>query len=136
MSEQARKALLVPAGEGRAYNMGRMSAVFKADEGETGGRYSISEWRLEPRTRGPGEHSHGDDHVFHVLEGTLGLCLDGAWSSLDAGGYAIVPGGTPHDFRNESDAPARFISLNLPGGFEARMPDIEAALSAEDLALD
>ena len=31
--------------------MGRISAVFKADDAETESRYSISEWWLEPRTQ-------------------------------------------------------------------------------------
>jgi hypothetical protein len=38
--------------------MGRIAAIFKADGTETQGRYSISEWWLEPRTQGPGAHSH------------------------------------------------------------------------------
>ena len=33
--------------------MGRISARFKADGAETAGRYSISEWWLEPNTKGP-----------------------------------------------------------------------------------
>ena len=37
--------------------MGRIGAVFKADGEETAGRYSISEWWLEPNTQGPGAHA-------------------------------------------------------------------------------
>ena len=136
MTEEARKPLLVRAQDGRAYEMGRMRAVFKADQAETAGRYSISEWWLEPRTRGPGVHAHGEDHVYFVIEGSLGLFLDGRWSDLDKGGYVVIPGGTPHDFRNSGEARAGFMSLNVPGGFEERMPDIASALSAEDLGMD
>ena len=100
MTEPARQPLIVPAGQGRAYDMGRMQAVFKADQDETAGRYSISEWWLEPGTRGPGVHAHSDDHIFYVIEGSLRLVVDGRWSTLDKGGYALIPGGTPHDFEN------------------------------------
>ena len=51
-----RSPIVLLPGEGRAYPMGRIGAVFKADGDETRGRYSISEWWLEPYTRGPGAH--------------------------------------------------------------------------------
>lgn len=43
-----RSALILRPGEGRSYPMGRISAIFKSDGAETAGRYSISEWWLEP----------------------------------------------------------------------------------------
>lgn len=134
-ADDIRHALIVPAEQGRAYDMGRMRAVFKADGAETAGRYSISEWWLEPRTRGPGTHAHSDDHIFYVIEGALSLEVDGLWSHLDKGGYAILPGGTPHSFENRETVRCGFISLNTPGGFEEKMAGIEAALGAEDLRL-
>ncbi len=130
-----RKATIVSPGEGRAYAMGPMRAVFKADTGETQSRYSVSEWWLEPRTRGPHVHSHADDHVFYVIEGTITLHLDGEWREAEAGSYALIPGGTEHSFENRGAVRAGFISFNSPGGFEDRMPDIAAALAAEDLSM-
>jgi len=53
--------------------MGRISAVFKADEEETQSRYSVSEWWLEPRTQGPGAHSHAEDDLFYVIEGLMSI---------------------------------------------------------------
>jgi quercetin dioxygenase-like cupin family protein len=132
----ARRPIVIPPGEGRAYPMGRLRAVFKADGEETAGRYSVSEWWLEPRTRGPGGmHAHEEDHLFYVLAGTVSLCLDGAWTDAAQGTYAVIPGGAPHTFENRGDVLAGFMSFNAPGGFEARMPDIAEALSAEDLRL-
>ena len=53
------------AGEGRVYNCGPMTAIFKADENETANKYSISEWWLEPYSNGPGAHQHEEnDEVF------------------------------------------------------------------------
>ena len=132
---QTPKATIRSAEQGRVYEMGRMRAVFKADGEETAERYSISEWWLEPRTRGPGVHVHSDDHIFYVIEGTLSLFVDGRWSDLEKGGCAFIPGGAPHDFQNRGRVRAGFINLNVPGGFEEAMPAIAAALSAEDLRL-
>ena len=104
--------------------MGRMRAVFFADGDETAGRYSISEWWLEPRTRGPGAHSHADDHIFCVLTGTVSLLIDGERTDVRRGGYALIPGGTPHDFENRGQQECGFIVINAPGGFEQMMPGI------------
>jgi len=131
----ARKPVIVPPKQGRVYPMGRIRAIFKADGDETAGRYSVSEWWLEPRTRGPGLHAHPEDHVFYVIAGTLSLRLHDDWSHVTAGSYAVIPGGTPHDFQNRGAVPAGFISFNSPGGFEARMADIAPALASEDLGL-
>jgi mannose-6-phosphate isomerase-like protein (cupin superfamily) len=131
----ARKPILVGPDQGRVYPMGRLRAVFKADRDETAGGYSVSEWWLEPGTRGPGPHAHAEDHVFYVIAGTVSVTLDGAGSQLARGSYAVIPGGTSHDFENRGGEPAGFIAFTAPGGFEERMPDIAQALSAEDLRL-
>jgi mannose-6-phosphate isomerase-like protein (cupin superfamily) len=130
-----RKPRVVAPEEGRVYPMGRMRAVFKADTDETASRYSVSEWWLEPRTPGPGVHAHPDDHVFYVIAGTLSVRLDDDWRDAANGSYVVIPGGTPHTFENRGSVPTGFISFNSPGGFEARMADIAAALSSEDLEL-
>jgi mannose-6-phosphate isomerase-like protein (cupin superfamily) len=130
-----RKPRVVAPEEGRVYPMGRMRAVFKADTDETASRYSVSEWWLEPRTRGPGVHAHPDDHVFYVIAGTLSVRLDDDWRHAANRSYVVIPGGTPHTFENRGSVPTGFISFNSPGGFEARMADIAAALSSEDLEL-
>lgn len=121
-----RTAIVLGPGEGRAYPMGRLDAVFKADEAETAGRYSISEWALEPHTRGPGAHHHPEDDVFYVLEGTMTIFVGDRWVEAPAGSFVLVPGGTTHDFENRSDARARMLNVSAPGDFEPRMRDIAA----------
>ena len=134
-SKLGRKAFIVPPGGGRRYPMGPLTAVFKADLGETAELYSVSEWWLEPRTGGPTPHQHEDEHIFYVLEGTLSVSLDGAWSEASAGAYIVIPGGVLHTFENRSGARAGFISFNTPGGFEERMAHIAPAMAAADLSL-
>ena len=131
----ARKPIVLLPGQGRTYPMGRMTAVFKADREETAGHYSVSEWWLEPRTRGPHVHFHDEDHVYYVLAGTLSVCLGDDWSNATQGTCIIIPGGTPHSFENRGSESTGFLSFNSPGGFEERMQDIAPAMAAEDLRM-
>ncbi len=118
------KLLIVPPDEGRRYDMGRMRAVFFADGEQTNGRYSISEWWLDARTGGPGEHQHPEDHIFYILQGVLTLVTAGERSDVSRGSYVVIPGQTPHDFENRGQSECGFISINAPGGFESMLPGL------------
>lgn len=111
-------------GTGREYAMGPLRAVFKADGAETLGRYSISEWWLEPRTKGPGAHSHDEDDVFYVLEGTMSFRVGDDWFDAHKGAFVIAPGGVPHDFENRTRRRAGMLNVSVPGDFEDHMPGI------------
>jgi mannose-6-phosphate isomerase-like protein (cupin superfamily) len=104
--------------------MGRIKAVFKADGGETVGEYSISEWWLEPNTTGPGAHSHAEDDVFYVLEGTMSVLVDDRWIDAPKGSFVLVPAGTTHDFENRGAVRAGVLNFSHPGSFEKDMPGI------------
>ena len=124
-AEPVRRApVVLPPGGGRAYAMGSIHAVFKADGAESAERYSISEWWLEPHTTGPGPHSHEEDDVFYVLAGTMSILVDGAWIDAEQGAFVLVPGGTQHDFENRGDVRAGVLNFSAPGGFEPAMPEI------------
>lgn len=121
--QPARKPIVLMPGAGRQYPMGRISAVFKADEDETARAYSISEWWLEPNTRGPGAHDHPEDDVFFVLEGTMSILVADEWIDAPAGSFVLVPGGVTHDFENRSGARAGVLNF-CPGVFEPAMEGI------------
>ena len=104
--------------------MGRMEAVFKADEQETGHRYAISEWWLEPKTTGPGAHAHDEDDVFYVLAGTMSFLVHDAWVEAAAGSFVLIPAGVTHDFENRGAVRAGVLNFSAPGGFEPNMPAI------------
>lgn len=131
-----RTPVMLGPGEGRAYDMGdRLTAVFKADGAESARRYSISEWWLDPHTRGPGAHSHPEDDVFYVLGGTISLRVGQDWIEAAAGSFVLVPGGVTHDFENRTAERAGFLNISAPGDFEDAMPGIAAwfrARPAED----
>jgi mannose-6-phosphate isomerase-like protein (cupin superfamily) len=119
-----RAPIFLAPGEGRAYPMGRISALFKADGPESAGAYSISEWWLEPNTQGPGAHSHPEDDVFYVLEGTMSFLIADHWVDAAKGAFVLVPGGVTHDFENRGSVRAGVLNLSSPGNFEKHMPDI------------
>ena len=119
-----RGPVVLAPGEGRHYTMGPIRAVFKADGPETGARYSISEWWLEPHTQGPGAHAHDEDDVFYVIEGTMSVRVGETWTDAPRGAFVLVPGGVTHDFENRGDVRAGVLNLSVPGRFETHMPAI------------
>lgn len=121
-----RCAVVLGPGEGRLYPMGRISAVFKADgAAETALGYNISEWWLEPHTKGPGPHSHADaDCVFYVLEGTMSVLVGDQWHHGTRGSFVLIPGGVTHDFENRGDLRAGVLNFSAPGTFEPHMAEI------------
>lgn len=123
MDAQRTPVHLAP-GEGRRYEMGRIDAVFKADGPETADRYSISEWWLEPHTAGPGAHTHPEDDVFYVLDGTMTFLVGDRRFDAPKGSFVLAPGGTPHDFENRTGERAGALNFSAPGGFEPHMPGI------------
>jgi mannose-6-phosphate isomerase-like protein (cupin superfamily) len=123
MTSERRPVVLGP-GEGRTYEMGPLTAVFKADRDETARQYSISEWWLEPHTKGPGAHQHPEDDVFYVLAGTMHLMIGDTWTEVATGSFVLVPGNTLHNFENRSDERAGMLNVSAPGTFEEHMPGI------------
>lgn len=119
-----RAPIHVPPNKGRTYPMGPLRAVFKADGKETRNQYSISEWWLEPHTRGPGAHQHEEDDVFYVLEGTMSFFIGGKWIDAPKGSLVIATGGTPHDFENRTAKRAGALNISVPGEFEPQMEGI------------
>jgi quercetin dioxygenase-like cupin family protein len=112
----AMKPIFVPPRGGRQYPMGRIAAAFLADGAETGERYSISEWWLEPHTKGPGAHSHAEDDIFYVLEGTLTFLLGDRWLEAPRGSFVLAPGGLTHDWLRGRDARHRAVVPRAPTG--------------------
>jgi mannose-6-phosphate isomerase-like protein (cupin superfamily) len=124
MKTENRKPIFLQPGEGRAYSMGSLSASFKADGKESAGNYSISEWWLEPFTKGPGAHHHDEDDVFYVLEGTVSFLIGEEWKEAPKGSFVLAPSGITHDFENRGAVRAGVLNISAPGNFEQHMPQI------------
>ena len=117
--------LFLKSGEGRIYNCGTMTAIFKADENETSNEYSISEWWLEPNSGGPGAHQHEEnDEVFYGIEGTTSILVGDEWVEVGKGDFLRILAKTVHDFANRTNEKSGLLNFFIPGGFERNMPSI------------
>ena len=119
------EAIVLGNGEGRLYNCGPMTAIFKADENETSCKYSVSEWWLEPHSDGPGAHLHeSNDEIFYVLEGVTSFLVGDKWIDAGKGTFLRIPAKSLHDFANRTAQRTGVLNIFIPGGFERNMPEI------------
>ena len=102
-------------------------------EASRGGAYSVIEMRVAPGFVGPPmpHHHTREEASFVVLDGALALGIDGVERHVAAGGLAHLPPGVDFVWKNASaDAPARFLCIYAPAGFEQMFVDTERAFAA------
>ena len=105
---------------------------------QTGGALSLIESAAAAGFGGPTLHHHGFDETFYVMEGELTFQLRDELLTVGAGQLAFAPRGVPHTFANLSDAPARYLIVCTPAGFEryfARMAAERQGVQPPDWAL-
>ena len=93
---------------------------------ESGGHVSVIENVLPPHFSGPHLHTHDFDEAFYVLEGELIFQVEDALVTKRAGEFAFAPRNVPHTLANHSDAPARYVLVCTPAGFERYFARIAA----------
>ena len=127
------EAIVRAPGEGEALEVGSAHTLVKATVDSTGGLFTLSETTLPAHSPGPPLHTHERmQDNFYVLEGTLTVHLSTRTVEAPAGTFTSFPPGVPHTFSNPLDSPVRFLNLNTPGGFEAYLRDLAAAISADE----
>lgn len=94
--------------------------TFKALDADTAGAYSLFETLTSVGQGTPLHVQRYDDEAWFVLEGTYEVRIGGAVHRLSRGGYALVPRGIPHAYRNGGDTPARLLILSSPAGIQER----------------
>ena len=83
---------------------------------DTGLLFGMWESHQEPHSRGPVLHYHARmTEMFWVLEGVLHVEAGDQVIDAPAGGFALVPPGTIHTFRNASDEPSKILIMFSPG---------------------
>ena len=93
---------------------------------ESGGVVSVVDNTVPANWPGPFLHKHDFDEAFYVLEGELVFQVEEVVITKRAGELAFAPRGIAHTLANHSDAPARYVLVCTPAGFEryfARMND-------------
>ena len=84
--------------------MGAQATVL-ATADQTGDAWEMLELDLQPGARSP-LHTLDADKLFTVVDGDVTIVL-GDSTQIYGRGPVFVPAGTPHCYRNESNAPAR-----------------------------
>src|ERR671930_2015973 len=93
---------------------------------ETGGDVSVTESVAPAHSAGPPLHTHDFDEAFYMLEGELIFQVDDALVTKGAGGLSFAPRNVAHTLANHSDAPARYLLVCTPAGFERHWARIAA----------
>ena len=108
----------VEAGDGERIWIVGDTMTLKATSDTTGGRLVLLE-NLTAPGGGPPPHVHTrEDEFFFVLDGSFEIRIGDEVHVLGPGGFAYVPRGTVHNFRNTTDASSRILVGFTPGGME------------------
>jgi quercetin dioxygenase-like cupin family protein len=99
---------------------------------QTGDAISVVENTLPARWDGPPLHHHEFDEAFYVVDGELTFQLGDALFTAGPGALAFAPGGVQHTLANLGDAPARYVLLCTPAGFEGYFARLAAEAAGED----
>lgn len=87
-----------------------------ASSAETDGDYIALE-AVVPVEGGPPLHIHHNQvETFYILEGELDIRLGDEIHEAKAGDFIHVSKGTPHNFFNRSQTPARMVFTFVPAG--------------------
>jgi quercetin dioxygenase-like cupin family protein len=96
---------------------------------ETGGHVSVTEIVVPPHSLGPPLHAHNFDEAFYMLEGELIFQVEDALVAKGAGELAFAPRNVAHALTNHSDAPARYVLVCTPAGFERHWARLAAEMA-------
>ena len=108
----------VRPGEGERLWITGDTMTLKATSEQTGGALALVE-NLTTPGGGPPPHVHAyEDELFYVLDGTFEIRIGDELHELGPGGFAFVPRGTVHNFRNTAATPSRILVGFTPAGMD------------------
>lgn len=84
---------------------------------DTDGKYCLIDMHIPPGG-GPPPHRHDFEESFTILDGEIAATFRGEKQTFHAGETINIPANAPHQFKNESDQPARLICVCSPAGQE------------------
>jgi mannose-6-phosphate isomerase-like protein (cupin superfamily) len=104
------------AGDGqRRYTARGSVMLFKAVAEQDGGDFSLMERTLPPGGRRPPPHRHLNcSEAYFVLDGLVGVVIEGEDLAVGPEGFVLVPRGTAHTFGNAGPEQARLLVLHAP----------------------
>ena len=119
------------SGDGKTFQLGRITLTFKTSVAETGGAYTLCE-AIEPPGAAVGLHRHPTyDETHIVCEGHYECRLGDATLMLGPGEMMFVPRGTPHSVKSIGPETGRELIISSPGGiFNAFIEEVSVATTA------
>ena len=132
MNEEAKATpYAVNVEEAPAYwQVGILWAMLATGE-QTDGAYSLM-WELCPRDSGPTPHYHDQDEQFFVIDGEIAYRVGGEDLKATAGSFVLIPRGTVHSFRVDSET-ATILNSYTPAGFERAIVELGEPAEARTL---
>lgn len=119
--QQADRALVVREGERRGVWFLDNYVEVLATGDDTEGRYALIEVHGAHGDQPPLHSHHDADEAFFVLEGELEVWAGPTHATLRPGDYVLLPKQVPHCYLVTSRAPARWLMMVTPAGFEQFM---------------
>ncbi|MGY1631053.1 cupin domain-containing protein [Geodermatophilus sp. SYSU D01186] len=102
----------------------RSAVLLRAEDSD--GHVSVVENTVPALSAGPPLHRHDFDETFYVLDGELVFRVGEVLLARTAGQLAFAPRGTAHALANRRDAPARYLLVCTPAGFERQFARMAA----------
>jgi quercetin dioxygenase-like cupin family protein len=99
---------------------------------ETGGQVSVTEIVVPPHSTGPPLHTHDFDEAFYMLDGELIFQVEDVLATKRAGEVSFATRNVAHTLANQSDAPARYVLVCTPAGFERHWARVAAEAAGVD----
>jgi quercetin dioxygenase-like cupin family protein len=97
-----------------------MNADIHVRSEDSAGAVGIVEVTAPAGWDGPPLHHHDFDEAFYVLEGRPTFQVGEEIAERGPGDVVFAPRGAIHTLANLGDAPARYLLVCTPGGFERR----------------
>ncbi len=113
----ATPVVLMPGG-GETYSIMGMTVAFKTTSRQSGGQFSAIEMTEPPGSGSPLQYNKVIAMACYMLEGTAIIQVGEESWELEPGAYVFLPAGTVYQFRNQSDAPAKYLMFSAPGGLD------------------
>jgi len=88
------------------------------EDEESDSAVAVVESTMPAGAPGPPLHSHDFDEAFYVLDGELTFQLGNRKSIAKPGELLFARRGLAHTLANPNDAPARYLLVITPAGFE------------------
>jgi quercetin dioxygenase-like cupin family protein len=117
--------------EGPAYWQVGILWVMLATGEQTGGEYSLM-WELCPKGSGATPHYHDQDEQFYVIDGKITYLANGKELEAKAGSFVLIPRGTVHSFRVDSET-ATLLNSYTPAGFERTITELAEPAQARTI---